>query len=522
MENLGYFLDMNDSFLDYLSKFSSPADIYGKAMEEFTERLIEYHKSIREKDRDEEPDVFEVGKALRSLGAPIESYKLLKADAEYYKYRGDDRMFWRQLCYAGAFANSGYPTKGIEEESKEYCEILRREKECLPFLPLFLNNYAGILHIYREDYQSANVLYSEAISLMGEIDPKKYEEIVGREYLWAHEIISNNYIDSLLVCERNGEDEKELRRMIDLAEMRLNSTESEYARVLTLLNRAEIRARRGEGEEADKILNDIISSASDKVERFVKPAYYRIKALISAEKGDMEESVRFMIRALQESDYYGSTLAETLTIRDTVFIYSSLASKTKVEDRYQFYNENGLFDYLLDVLKIKDWFLGAEHSVNVSKTAEGIALVLSMSPEKVRFISTTALLHDIGKFIIPWYSLNKISKLDSLDWAVLRSHPTEGGRLLRKLGLEKEAKIVENHHERIDGSGYPNGIKDIDIETEIVAVSDVYNASITPNRKYRIPKSPDEVFLEIKNGKKREFSKAVVNGLKLYIENRAT
>ncbi|MCK4421086.1 HD domain-containing protein [candidate division WOR-3 bacterium] len=513
---------MDDSFLDYLSKFLSPADIWGKAMEEFTGRLIEYHKFIGEKDRDEAPELFEVGRALRSFGAPMESYKLFKADAEYYKYRGDDKRSWQQLCYAGAFANLGYPTKGIEEESLGYCEIQRREKECLPFLPLFLNNYAGILHIYREDYQSANALYREAISLMEEIEPQKYEEIVGREYLWAHKLISNNYIDSLLVTERNEEDEKELLRMIDIAEMRLNNTESEYARVLTLLNRAEIRARRGEEEEADKILHDIISNASDKVERFVRPAYHRIKALIFAEKGDRKESMKFMIRALQESGHYGNTLEETLTMRDTIFIYSSLASKSNVENRYQFYKENGLFDYLVSVLKIKDWFLGAEHSVNVSKTAGGIASILSMSPERIRLISTTALLHDIGKFVIPWYSLNKISKLDSLDWAVLRSHPAEGGRLLRKLGLEKEAEIVENHHERIDGSGYPNGIKDIDIETEIVAVSDVYNASITPNRKYRVPKSPGEAFLEIKNGKRGKFSRAVINGLKQYIESETT
>ncbi|MCD4702447.1 MAG: hypothetical protein K8S24_11380, partial [Candidatus Aegiribacteria sp.] len=107
--------------------------------------------------------------------------------------------------------------------------------------------------------------------------------------------------------------------------------------------------------------------------------------------------------------------------------------------------------------------------------------------------------------------------LDDLDWEVLQVHPTEGARMLRKLGLEEEAKIAENHHERIDGSGYPEGKKDIGLDTEIVAISDTYNAAITPNRRYRIPKMPMDVIYELKKGKKGKFSSQLINGLEKYI-----
>ena len=506
---------MTISFFEYLKAFDSPKDITGKTLETFTRKLLEYNNSVREKERNEIPDVLETGRKLRNLGAPTESYKILKADAHYYKYRGDERKFWRQLYFAGAFANLGYPTKSIEKEAKEYCKILRGKKALHPFLPLFLNTYAGILHIYREDYPSANALYREAISLMENIKPRNFESTVDKEYLWAHKLILNNYLDSLFVTKMTRENEEELKRMLALAESNSDKTESEYVKILTLLNKAEMNARMGKGTKADQILKDIFSHVSKEQIRYIEPSYHRIKALILTEEGKDKESIDYMIRSFEESKYYGNTLEETLTIRDSLLIYNILASKSGIKDRYIFFKENGLFDYLLKVLKIKDWFLGAEHSVNVSKTAAGIASILSLSPGRLCLVKTSSLLHDIGKIIVPWYSLNKISPLDSIDREILQAHTIEGGRILRKLGLNKEAEIVENHHERIDGSGYPKGIKDISIEAEIVAVSDVYNAAITPNRKYKIPKTSQEILSEIR---KESFSLKIIRGLEKCIQ----
>ena len=506
---------MGNSFFEYLKKFNSPKDFTGELLESFSQRLIKYSNFISRIEREEDPNVVEIGRKLRDLGAPMESYKILKADSDYYKFKGKENMFWRQLYFAGAFANLGYPTVSIQEKSKSYCKLLKKKKEFLLFLPLFLNTYAGIFHIYREDYKSAIALYREAISLMEEIKPKNFERIVGKEYLWAHKLISNNYLDSLFMSEMTEENEKELMRMMDISESRSDRTESEYIKILTLLNKAEMKARTGKGKEVDQILSDIFSKSSQKMIRYIAPSYHRIKAIILANEGKERESVDHMIRSFEESTYYGNTLAETLIMRDSLFNYNILAGKAGVKNRYEFFKNNGLFNYLLNVLKIKDWFLGSEHSVNVSKTADGIASVLSLSPARRRLVRTSSLLHDIGKVVVPWYSLNKISPLDSLDWEILQAHTTEGGKILRKLGLNKEAKIVENHHERIDGSGYLKGLKNISIEAEIVAVSDVYNAAITPNRKYKIPKTPQKVLGEIK---KESFSSKVINALAKFIK----
>jgi len=125
------------------------------------------------------------------------------------------------------------------------------------------------------------------------------------------------------------------------------------------------------------------------------------------------------------------------------------------------------------------------------------------------------------EYLKSFNSPNKIAPLDDLDREILQAHPIEGGKMLRKLGLDEEAEIAENHHERIDGSGYPEGKKDISLETEIVAISDAYNAAITPNWRYRIPKIPMDVLYELKKGGKGEFSSQVISGLDNYIQEES-
>ena len=112
---------MGEMFLEYLKSFNSPDDIVDGMFKDFTERLSDYLDFIRKKDRDEDQESIEIGRRLRDLGAPMEAYKIMKADAYYYKCKGNERMFWKQMYFAGAFANLGYPTKNIEKETKDFC-----------------------------------------------------------------------------------------------------------------------------------------------------------------------------------------------------------------------------------------------------------------------------------------------------------------------------------------------------------------------------------------------------------------
>jgi len=127
------------------------------------------------------------------------------------------------------------------------------------------------------------------------------------------------------------------------------------------------------------------------------------------------------------------------------------------------------------------------HSLGVRDAAMHIARQMGLGGERARLIQRAALLHDIGKLRVPNTILDKPAKLDVIEWQVVREHPGMGGEILGRIKPFKTlARIVAEHHEKLDGSGYPAGLKgdQIPIESRIVAVADVYGA-LLEDRAYR-------------------------------------
>ena len=129
------------------------------------------------------------------------------------------------------------------------------------------------------------------------------------------------------------------------------------------------------------------------------------------------------------------------------------------------------------------------HSVNVA--VFGIALAHRLeryTRETINMIGSGLILHDVGKGLIERDILNKQGSLDTGEWAIMRQHPEEGAKLLRTLGQVSEEAliIVEGHHERLDGSGYPRGLKGDAIHpyARIAAIADVFDA-LTTQRPHR-------------------------------------
>ncbi len=127
------------------------------------------------------------------------------------------------------------------------------------------------------------------------------------------------------------------------------------------------------------------------------------------------------------------------------------------------------------------------HSKGVAAAALGIAQTMGMSEERVRFIRRTALLHDIGKLNVSNSILDKSSKLDAGEWMAVRGHPIVTRRILEKISAFQEMAVVAGeHHEKLDGSGYPNSLTSgsLSLEARVIAVADVYGA-LSENRPYR-------------------------------------
>jgi putative nucleotidyltransferase with HDIG domain len=127
------------------------------------------------------------------------------------------------------------------------------------------------------------------------------------------------------------------------------------------------------------------------------------------------------------------------------------------------------------------------HTRRVALRAVQVGEELGLSPVRLRAMATGALVHDIGKLSVPDAILKKPAKLDADEFEVIKRHPESGFRMLRELGFgESIRRLVLDHHERLDGTGYPRRINGtaISLDARILAVCDVYDALIS-NRVYR-------------------------------------
>jgi len=157
-----------------------------------------------------------------------------------------------------------------------------------------------------------------------------------------------------------------------------------------------------------------------------------------------------------------------------------------------------------------------EHTRRVALRAVQVGEELGLTPGRLRSLAVGGLLHDIGKLSVPDAVLKKPGPLTDDEYALVRRHPEWGLQLLGELGGFSEAtkRLVLCHHERLDGSGYPRGLTedDLDLDARILAVCDVYDALLS-SRVYREAWTPEAAldFLRERTGK--EFDARCVEAL---------
>ncbi|UCF87256.1 MAG: HD-GYP domain-containing protein, partial [Nitrospiraceae bacterium] len=153
------------------------------------------------------------------------------------------------------------------------------------------------------------------------------------------------------------------------------------------------------------------------------------------------------------------------------------------------------------------------HSVNVTTYAVAIAESMGLSEEDIFILRTAALLHDIGKIGTYDKILDKEGKLTDEEFALIRQHPKQGVKILEPIkGMESVLPVIRNHHERLDGRGYPDGLKgeEISLLARILCVADSYDAMLT-SRPYRNSTGKDYAMDELKRCAGSQFDPQVVD-----------
>lgn len=160
------------------------------------------------------------------------------------------------------------------------------------------------------------------------------------------------------------------------------------------------------------------------------------------------------------------------------------------------------------------------HQHQVAKICEAIARQLGLEEERCRGLLLGAKIHDIGKIAVPVDILGKPGKLSPPELEIIRTHPQTGYEIL--CGIHFPWPIVDmvyQHHERLDGSGYPRGLKgdEICLEARIIAVADVFDAIIS-HRPYRPAKGLDSGIEELRAGRGSIYDPEVVDAFLAHLE----
>jgi HD-GYP domain-containing protein (c-di-GMP phosphodiesterase class II) len=176
----------------------------------------------------------------------------------------------------------------------------------------------------------------------------------------------------------------------------------------------------------------------------------------------------------------------------------------------------GIAMLLGDLLEDADEYTGGDHTRGVVALSLEVADELGLDRRGRHNVELAALLHDIGKIVIPPSIINKPGPLDDDEWALMRTHTIEGQRMLDRVGgaLHDVGVIVRASHEHWDGNGYPDGLarERIPREATVVAACDAFNA-MTTDRSYRPARSVDEAVAELRAYAGRQFAPDVVEAL---------
>ena len=454
---------------------------------------------------------------MYTLGDDITAFLLFKQVGSLLEDQGLDEPAAHALQWAGRCSRDlrFYDEAQIHFDRAMVC-LQRVGKDHPYFVDLY--GAMGILCHLTRRWDEAESHYRRSLDLLK---------------LWPHEVVVrssrfpksrlggarlNNLLDLLLVRARHSPAEARTRELLAarklLTRIREISGNDPIALEFATENEGEMLLLEGRVPEAKALLlrhAKHLLMGSPAAARLL-PAVHRMLAGAYAEEGDVREAYAHCREALQQSLHHANAYEEGMVVEATLDIMSDAIrprlagaglSALDADDRETLQN-------LVLMLEQKDWYTGNNHSRAVSRLSRTIGEQLVATPQSragrmedsasfldLQLLELGGLLHDIGKLRIPWSLLNKCNPLCPVEHRILESHVAEGGSMLRYLGFAPLSRLVEEHHEKLDGSGYPAGRQNLSLMGAIVAVTDAYEAMVTPNRRYATARTHESALDEL-------------------------
>ncbi len=162
----------------------------------------------------------------------------------------------------------------------------------------------------------------------------------------------------------------------------------------------------------------------------------------------------------------------------------------------------------------------AAHQERVAHLARELATRLHLDGQSIEMVHLAGQVHDLGKLGVPTWVLDRPARLQPSERMIVRSHAALGAQMLRRIGIPKHiCDLVRHHHERVDGSGYPDGLAndEVDLKLRILGVADVTDAMLS-SRPYGPPRTFEEVVEELEGGAGTLYDRTVVDVAREYLD----